>query len=77
MTIKVGEIVTIEEVLANEGRQIFDRKSINIEPKVLAVPMIAFANADGKSPLHRFSRTRKPCCINAYRTKYGCSCKSS
>ena len=39
--------MTIEEVLANEERQIFDRKSINIEPKALAVPLIAFANADG------------------------------
>lgn len=39
--------MTIEEVLGNEERQIFDRKSINIEPKALAVPMIAFANADG------------------------------
>ena len=44
---KVGEIMTIEEVLSNEERQIFDRKSINIEPKALAVPLIAFANADG------------------------------
>ena len=39
--------MTIEEVLSNEERQIFDRKSINIEPKALAVPLIAFANADG------------------------------
>ena len=44
---KVGECMTIEEVLSNEERQIFDRKSINIEPKALAVPLIAFANADG------------------------------
>ena len=39
--------MTIEEVLANDEKQIFDRKSINIEPKALAVPLIAFANADG------------------------------
>ena len=39
--------MTIDEVLANEERQIFDRKSIKIEPKALAVPLIAFANADG------------------------------
>lgn len=28
---KVGEIMTIEEVLSNEERQIFDRKSINLK----------------------------------------------
>ena len=39
--------MTIDEVLANEERQIFDRKSINIEPKALAVSLVAFANADG------------------------------
>lgn len=39
--------MTIEEVLENEERQVFDRKSINIEPKALAIPLIAFANADG------------------------------
>ncbi|WP_333647948.1 ATP-binding protein [Lacrimispora sp.] len=37
----------IEEVLAFEEMQIFDRKSINIEPKALAIPLVAFANADG------------------------------
>ena len=46
ITSKVGECMTIEEVLSNEEGQIFDRKSINIEPKALAVPLIAFANAD-------------------------------
>lgn len=39
--------MTIEEVLAFEEMQIFDRKSVNIEPKALAIPIIAFANADG------------------------------
>lgn len=39
--------MTIEEVLAVEEMQIFDRKSVNIEPKALAIPIIAFANADG------------------------------
>jgi len=39
--------MTIEEVLAFEKMQIFDRKSVNIEPKALAIPLIAFANADG------------------------------
>lgn len=39
--------MTIEEVLSFEEMQIFDRKSINIEPKALAIPLVAFANADG------------------------------
>lgn len=39
--------MTIEEVLAFEEMQIFDRKSINIEPRALAIPIVAFANADG------------------------------
>ena len=37
--------MTIEEVLAVEEMQVFDRKSVNIAPKVLAIPIIAFANA--------------------------------
>lgn len=39
--------MTIEEVLAFDEMQIFDRKSINIDPKALAVTLVAFANADG------------------------------
>lgn len=39
--------MTINEILKNEERQIFDRKSIMIEPKALAIAIIAFANADG------------------------------
>ncbi|MEI3259735.1 MAG: ATP-binding protein [Faecalimonas umbilicata] len=39
--------MTIEEVLAVEEMQIFDRKSVNIDTKALAIPIIAFANADG------------------------------
>lgn len=39
--------MTIDEVLKIEEMQIFDRKSINIEPKALAIAIIAFANADG------------------------------
>jgi len=38
---------TIEEILSMEENQIFDRKSINIFPKDLAIPIVAFANADG------------------------------
>lgn len=39
--------MTIEEVLSKEENQTFDRKSINISPKDLAIPIVAFANADG------------------------------
>ena len=39
--------MTIEEVLKKEEGQTFDRKSINIDPKALAIPIVAFANADG------------------------------
>lgn len=39
--------MTIEEVLEFEEKQIFDRKSVNIDPKALAISIIAFANADG------------------------------
>ena len=42
-----GIAMTIEEVLAFEEMQIFERKSVHIEPKALAIPIIAFANADG------------------------------
>ena len=39
--------MNIDEVLQFEEEQIFDRKSINIEPKALAIHIVAFANADG------------------------------
>ena len=39
--------MTIEEILSKEENQSFDRKSINISPKDLAIPIVAFANADG------------------------------
>ena len=39
--------MTIEEILSREEGQTFDRKSVRIKPKDLAVTMIAFANADG------------------------------
>ncbi|MCM1136814.1 MAG: putative DNA binding domain-containing protein [Clostridium sp.] len=40
-------LVTIDELLENEERQTFERKSIMIEPKALAITIVAFANADG------------------------------
>ena len=39
--------MTIEDILSREEGQTFDRKSIRIKPKDLAVTIIAFANADG------------------------------
>ena len=49
--------MTIEEVLAVEEMQVFDRKSVNIAPKVLAIPIIAFANADvAQLPLEYLTR---------------------
>ncbi len=39
--------MNIDEVLQREEGQTFDRKSINISPKALAVLAVAFANADG------------------------------
>lgn len=37
----------IQEILTRKEDQTFDCKSIQIGPKALAVPIVAFANADG------------------------------
>ena len=39
--------MTIQEIQTRKERQTFDCKSIQIEPKALAIPIVAFANADG------------------------------
>ena len=39
--------MTIQEISTRKEYQTFDCKSIQIEPKALAVPIVAFANADG------------------------------
>ena len=39
--------MNIQEIIARKEDQTFDCKSIQIEPKALAVPIVAFANADG------------------------------
>lgn len=39
--------MTIHEILENEERQIFDRKSVMVDPKALAITVVASANADG------------------------------
>ena len=39
--------MTIAEMCATVEKQQFDRKSARIEAAAIAIPMIAFANADG------------------------------
>ena len=39
--------MTIQEIITRKEDQTFDCKSIQIEPKALAVPIVAMANADG------------------------------
>ena len=39
--------MTTQEIQTRKEDQTFDRKSIQIDPKALAVPIVAFANADG------------------------------
>ena len=40
-------VMTIQEIQTRKEDQTFDCKSIQIEPKALAIPIIAFAKADG------------------------------
>ena len=39
--------MTMQEIITRKENQTFDCKSIQIEPKALAVPIVAMANADG------------------------------
>ncbi len=39
--------VTVEDIITRKEGQTFDCKSVRIEPKALAVPLVAMANADG------------------------------
>lgn len=39
--------MTLEEIKTKEGKQVFDRKSADINAKALAITIVAFANADG------------------------------
>ena len=39
--------MTIQEIITRKEDQTFDCKSIQIDPKALAIPIVAFANADG------------------------------
>ena len=40
-------MLTLQEILAREEGQTFDRKSINVDAKGLAVAITAMGNADG------------------------------
>ena len=40
-------MITIEEIRTGKEGQTFDLKSIQIDPKALAIPIVAMANADG------------------------------
>ena len=54
--------MTIDEILAMDEKQIFERKSIFIKPTDLSDTLCAFANADGgtvvQAPLREWSRRR-------------------
>ena len=39
--------MTIQEIITHKEDQTFDCKSIQIDPKALAITVVAFANADG------------------------------
>ena len=39
--------MTVEEIQKSTEFQVFDRKSVRIDAKALAITIIAFANADG------------------------------
>ena len=47
-----GLIKTVEDIRTRKEGQTFDCKSIQIEPKAFAVPIVAMANADGKRVWH-------------------------
>ena len=39
--------MAIQEIQTRKEDQTYDCKSIQIEPKALAIPIVSFANADG------------------------------
>lgn len=39
--------ITVEDIITRKEGQTFDCKSVQIEPKALAIPIVAMANADG------------------------------
>ena len=52
--------MNIQEIIAHKEDQPFDCKSIQIDPKTLAIPIVAFANADsGVIAIGVSDKTRK------------------
>jgi len=47
MIYTIDRNMTIQEIITRKEDQTFDCKSIQIDPKALAVPIVAMANADG------------------------------
>ena len=63
-------MMTIEEIRTGKEGQTFDLKSIQIDPKALAIPIVAMANADGGMLAIGISdKTRKIEGVNQYTTK--------
>ena len=40
--------MTLQEIQTRKEDQTFDCKSIQVDPRALAIPIVAFANADGE-----------------------------
>ena len=63
-------MMTIEEIRTGKEGQTFDLKSIQIDPKALAIPIVAMANADGGMLAIGISdKTRKIEGVNQYTAK--------
>ena len=63
-------MMTIEEIRTGKEGQTFDLKSIQIDPKALAIPIVAMANADGGMLAIGISdKTRRIEGINQYTEK--------
>ena len=63
--------MTIQEIKTRKEDQTFDCKSIQIDPKALAVSIVAFANADGGVIAIRVSdKTRKIEGVNQHTGKF-------
>ena len=62
--------MTIQEIRTHKEDQTFDCKSIQIDPKALAIPIVAFANADGGTIVIGVSdKTRKIEGVDQYTEK--------
>ena len=62
--------MTIESILSEKESQTFEVKSIQVEPKALAIPIVAMANADGGTLVIGLSdKSRKVEGINQHKAK--------